>query len=225
VGLLSPTLARQMVRLPAGNKGDSVTFVPLLDKLYDHNDKQISAISKALSENTITTILGPPGTGKTAVIAEIASQIASRGQRVLISSQSNLAVDNALERVLESDRIFRIRVGRPEAVKFNGDLLSERASDRYREKLLDKSSRAFGELKTKLSSVVIKSVEEVESLCVRVRAFTEIRKNHERAVASLASAREVGLRSVLGFRRPAIAKPLWVRQDRPGEPRRRRRTL
>ena len=57
------------------------------------------------------------GTGKTAVIAEIAAQIASKGGRVLVASQANLAVDNALERIADVEEIFAVRLGRPESVK------------------------------------------------------------------------------------------------------------
>jgi molybdopterin-guanine dinucleotide biosynthesis protein len=181
--------------LPSGRNvsGESVSFIPLLDKNY--NDEQNKAIAKALSENTITAILGPPGTGKTSVIAEIASQIASRGQRVLISSQSNLAVDNALERGLDSDRIFRLRVGRPESVKFNTDLLRERASDRYRRMLLDKSTRAFQGLDTELRSISVNSVEEVELLHARIDQFIDARETHKHMSDRAAFARETRDRS------------------------------
>jgi hypothetical protein len=116
------------------------SFKSLLDTPY--NPEQISAIAKALCEDSFTCILGPPGTGKTSVIAEIASQLVAQGKRVLISSQSNLAVDNALEKVLDSPEVFRVRVGRPEAVKLNPELLFERASERYRERLLSSSRSA-----------------------------------------------------------------------------------
>ncbi|MGI4829192.1 MAG: AAA domain-containing protein [Janthinobacterium lividum] len=82
-----------------------VPFVPRLDKPY--NEDQLDAIGKALAENTITSILGPPGTGKTSVIAELAMQMTKQGKRVLISSQTNLAVDNALERLVNKPDIFR----------------------------------------------------------------------------------------------------------------------
>jgi len=43
---------------------------------------------------------GPPGTGKTMLIASIACELAEEGRRVLITSHTNVAVDNALERIL-----------------------------------------------------------------------------------------------------------------------------
>lgn len=118
--------------------------LPLFRKLLstEYNPEQVNAIRKALCERAFTCILGPPGTGKTSVIAEIASQMAAMGKRVLISSQSNLAVDNALEKILDTPDVFRVRVGRPEAVKLNPELLLERASERYRDRLFKASKDA-----------------------------------------------------------------------------------
>jgi hypothetical protein len=61
------------------------------------NEKQRQCVEKALTFDDLLLLWGPPGTGKTTVIAEIASLFCRRGQRVLISSQANLAVDQALE--------------------------------------------------------------------------------------------------------------------------------
>ncbi len=65
-------------------------------------------------------IQGPPGTGKTTVIAEICYQIALRGGRTLIASQANLAVDNALSRLVHNPVIRAIRKGRAEKVGEEG---------------------------------------------------------------------------------------------------------
>jgi RecA/RadA recombinase len=105
----------------------------------DYNDGQRTAIEKALAAESVTCIQGPPGTGKTAVIAEIAVQVASQGRRVLVASQANLAVDNALERIANVDDIFAVRVGRPESVRLNPELLLDRASERYRARLQRRS--------------------------------------------------------------------------------------
>ena len=115
-------------------------FTPIL--LTPYNVEQIGAVSKALAPGSVTSILGPPGTGKTSVIAEIAAQLASTGKRVLISAQSNLAVDNALEKVTEVESIFAVRIGRPESVKLNPELLLDKSSARYRDRLLVNGARA-----------------------------------------------------------------------------------
>lgn len=152
--------------LPDGCRDEDLalpTFTPILDTSY--NQEQIAAIQKALRPGTLTCVLGPPGTGKTSVIAEIASQLARGGGRVLISSQSNLAVDNALERVVDSDDVFRVRLGRPESVKLNPELALDRASERYRQQLLRKSINAFAEEERLLSELPqIPAREELDAL-------------------------------------------------------------
>lgn len=76
------------------------------------NDKQREAVWKALHAEDMVLVQGPPGTGKTTVIAEIIWQALQENpdQRILISSQSHLAVDNALERLYKQNLIRPLRV-------------------------------------------------------------------------------------------------------------------
>jgi superfamily I DNA and/or RNA helicase len=62
---------------------------------------QSEAVLEALHQKPVYLIQGPPGTGKTTVIVELLQQILSRekGAKILVTSQSNLAVDNVLERL------------------------------------------------------------------------------------------------------------------------------
>lgn len=62
------------------------------------------AFKRAIS-NPITAIWGPPGTGKTYTLARIAIALMKRGKRVLIMSQSNMAVDSS---VLQIRKILEI---------------------------------------------------------------------------------------------------------------------
>lgn len=59
------------------------------------NSGQIAAMEAALAAPDLLLIQGPPGTSKTTIIAEICYQVALKGGRMLIASQSNLTVDNA----------------------------------------------------------------------------------------------------------------------------------
>ncbi|MFB2881480.1 AAA domain-containing protein [Floridanema aerugineum] len=84
------------------------------------NPDQIAAVEAVLSADDLVLIQGPPGTGKTTVIAEICYQIALQGGRTLIASQANLAVDNALSRLIHSPVIRALRKGRAERVEEEG---------------------------------------------------------------------------------------------------------
>lgn len=85
------------------------------------NPDQIAAVEAALSAPDLVLIQGPPGTGKTTVIAEICYQVALRGGRTLIASQANLAVDNALSRLVHNPVIRALRKGKAEKVQEEGE--------------------------------------------------------------------------------------------------------
>ncbi|MFC5747992.1 DEAD/DEAH box helicase [Actinomadura rugatobispora] len=79
------------------------------------DDSQLSAFRKALEAPDLALILGPPGTGKTRTIVEVARAVAATGRRVLITSYTNRAVDNALKELPE-DSLVLLRAGREEGV-------------------------------------------------------------------------------------------------------------
>lgn len=76
------------------------------------NEDQKEAVWKALNAQDLALIQGPPGTGKTTVIAEIIWQMLQENpdQKILITSQSHLAVDNALQRLYKKNLIRPLRV-------------------------------------------------------------------------------------------------------------------
>ena len=62
------------------------------------NDEQKQAVRSALSAD-VTLIAGPPGTGKTQVVANLIINAAIAGQSVLFTSKNNNAVDVVVKRV------------------------------------------------------------------------------------------------------------------------------
>lgn len=62
------------------------------------NDEQEKAVRSALSAD-VTLIAGPPGTGKTQVVANLIINAAIAGQNVLFTSKNNNAVDVVVRRV------------------------------------------------------------------------------------------------------------------------------
>lgn len=65
------------------------------------NESQIQAIAKAVEAKDLAIVQGPPGTGKSTAIAELIWQLAQQkpDSRILLTSEANLAVDNALDRL------------------------------------------------------------------------------------------------------------------------------
>ncbi len=64
------------------------------------NDDQMRAVRRSLGSDT-TYVWGPPGTGKTTTLARIVEAHYRAGRSVLLVSNTNIAVDTALERVAE----------------------------------------------------------------------------------------------------------------------------
>ena len=80
------------------------------DCILDEGQK--NAVCKALRAKELLLIWGPPGTGKTEVITEIAQQEAKRGGTTLIVSQANLAVDNAIARLHDKSHVWPLRIAK-----------------------------------------------------------------------------------------------------------------
>lgn len=92
----------------------------------DINEEQKMAVKKVLAAPDVCLIQGPPGTGKTTVIAEAIYQLVVRGKRVLVTSQANLAVDNALERLITNPNVRAIRLGDYKKITESVDNITER---------------------------------------------------------------------------------------------------
>jgi hypothetical protein len=115
----------------------------------DLDDDQLSAYRRALTVPDMLLVLGPPGTGKTRTISQIARTCTlERHERVLITSHSNRAVDNVLAK-LPAD-IEAIRVGHEGSVTEEGlPYLLERRVTELRERILAATRRsmaAYGDI-------------------------------------------------------------------------------
>ncbi|BBD41455.1 hypothetical protein Amn_pd00080 (plasmid) [Aminobacter sp. Y103A] len=79
------------------------------------DDEKRRILEQALGVEDILAIEGPPGTGKTTLITEIVLQWLKRnpGDRILLSSQTHIALDNVLEKVSGiAPELDMIRIGR-----------------------------------------------------------------------------------------------------------------
>jgi len=120
----SPNLAAWLfnvsqARLPDADEQPEVEA--WLDPRIQENENQRKAVLKMLAAPDVCLIQGPPGTGKTTVIAEAIYQFVRRGDRVLVASQSNDAVDNALERLINTPEVRAVRLGQKSHRKRKGD--------------------------------------------------------------------------------------------------------
>lgn len=111
-------------------------------KIGNLNDRQLEAVTKSVLAKDLALIQGPPGTGKTTVIAEIIWQEIRKNPdcRILLTSQTNTAVDNALERLQSQAGIRPVRIlGRlderkiknlaPEALRFSTSIIDTWSQD------------------------------------------------------------------------------------------------
>lgn len=119
--IMNPSLANVSPLVP------EIEFKSKLD-----NSKE-NAVLKALQSEDIFLLQGPPGTGKTTFIGELVYQIISKNpeSKILISSQSNVAVDHALNKIQSIlPGISMLRIGRK-------DRLSQGAEQYLIEEQLD----------------------------------------------------------------------------------------
>ena len=139
---------------------------------------QSTACNMSLSQ-TITFIWGPPGTGKTETLANIALAHINKGYRVLMLSYSNVSVDGAIWRVFKKDTKKKpgklVRYGYPRdkellqhdyltsynlTLKNHPELFRERAALIEERKHLEPTSSRYVDIVTRLTQ--IKSLMEAE---------------------------------------------------------------
>lgn len=91
-------------------------LTPFFQKL---NESQKESVESALGIEDFLLVEGPPGTGKTRFITEVILQTLQRNPdaRILLSSQTHVALDNALERIQTQNLNLKlVRIGNHEKV-------------------------------------------------------------------------------------------------------------
>ncbi|TAA73081.1 AAA domain-containing protein [Planococcus salinarum] len=177
-----------------------------LEKLTYHNrlnEFQQQAVSGAVAAEDLYVIQGPPGTGKTTVISEICLQNAKKGLRTLVASQSNLAVDNALGRLLANKDIRILRVGRTESIEEEGKKFIEENVGQYWK------DSTLKEISSQYDTRAKRETEVAKKLAATERAYDELQPVFEslkKAVADKkdAAAKQKEIESLLNKERQKL---------------------
>ncbi|KAG6510548.1 hypothetical protein ZIOFF_028573 [Zingiber officinale] len=87
------------------------TLDGLVEGRFD--ESQLKAIALGLNKKRpLLVIQGPPGTGKTGLLKELIALAVQQGERVLVTAPTNAAVDNMVEKLLDTG-LNIVRVGNP----------------------------------------------------------------------------------------------------------------
>lgn len=149
IGLLRSRQARNPSLLPVMVDYQVARIHPAADEpTEDLDNDQLDAFRKAVNVEDMLLVLGPPGTGKTRTISQIARACAfgvdgkREPGRVLITSHTHRAVDNVLARLPRD--LLAIRVGNDGKVTADGQpyLLERQAAD-LRGTIINETSRAL----------------------------------------------------------------------------------
>ena len=98
-------------------KNKNVPYISYIDQSL--NSSQKTAIENALSCQNFFLIHGPFGTGKTRTLVELISQETRQNHKVLATAESNAAVDNILDRLVDNKKLNLTRLGHPQRVSKN----------------------------------------------------------------------------------------------------------
>ena len=98
-------------------KNRKTPYISYIDQ--DLNYSQKIAIENALSCENFFLIHGPFGTGKTRTLVELISQETRQSHKVLATAESNAAIDNILEKLMENKKLNLTRLGHPQRVSKN----------------------------------------------------------------------------------------------------------
>jgi ssDNA-binding Zn-finger/Zn-ribbon topoisomerase 1/KaiC/GvpD/RAD55 family RecA-like ATPase len=159
------------------------------------NEEQRAAIRRSLGSDTIF-VWGPPGTGKTTTLARIVEAHYRSGRSVLLVSNTNIAVDTALEKVAE-----RLK-GEPEfhqgAVLRQGPVVKDELRQKFGpqvilEEVVARLGEALRREKEYLQRQVAALEREEQPLIQAVaehERFEELRRTLAEAETSLAAMRK-----------------------------------
>ncbi len=144
---------------------------------FELDDSQQSVLANilGLEPGDLSLVVGPPGSGKTEVIAKAAQELANRGESVLVTSHTNIAVDNVIEKLSHQERHQLVRAGRPEK-------MSKGTSEVMLSKVIDESD----------DDSVSELLDEVEDLKAAISTMGDQLEHDQEQYELLQRAAETG---------------------------------
>ena len=136
------------------------------------NISQKQAVFKSLYSEELALIQGPPGTGKSTAIAEIIWQHVRRNQKekILLTSETNLAVDNAIDK-LKNDKhnvVKPIRFGNADKLESEGRFYSLNSIEDWKKNSDDIGNNTVAHWVNNISNRIIKNENEtIDSALIR----------------------------------------------------------
>lgn len=131
------------------------------------NESQRQAIYKSLHAEDLALIQGPPGTGKSTAIAEIIWQHIRKNQKgkILLTSETNLAVDNAIDRLKNSNNnlVKPIRFGNDGKLESEGYFYSLTAINEWKKEKEAQPNAVSHWLENILNRVSVQNDESIDS--------------------------------------------------------------
>lgn len=143
------------------------------------DDSQQAVIEEVLglSEGDLSVVVGPPGSGKTEVIAKAADELATAGERVLVTSHTNIAVDNVIEKLASQSQHQIVRAGRPEKLsKGSQELMLSKMIDNSNDENITELIDTIEKLKSKISNLSQTTVESDAEIETRQAQLAKARR-------------------------------------------------
>lgn len=152
------------------------------------DESKLKSLDGALASNDIFLLQGPPGTGKTTFISELVYQILKEkpNSKILIASQSNVAVDHSLTKIKELlPKVSMIRIGIKE--KFSDSIINytlDAFCKEWSARVVNNCNHAIEEFKKELDideSISDKNniINEIEDLKSKVSTLNDEIKTTE----------------------------------------------
>ncbi|MDP4284634.1 MAG: AAA domain-containing protein [Bacteroidota bacterium] len=152
------------------------------------NDSQQKAVTAILQKKEITIVHGPPGTGKTTILVEGIEQLVKTGEKVLVSTPANKAVDHITKELIKKG-LKVLRVGNfsktdeevfaytPEGKLANGKQQKEikelkKRAEEFRRMAL-KYKRSFGKAERDQRNLLFKEVKNIRNEIKSLQLYNE----------------------------------------------------